>query len=155
MRFQIEALPQDTFQSLFALEGQALNALGAARIRIAEPHSAPCRVSLADAEPGEELILAPFEHQGASSPYRASGPIFIRPGAARARPEPGEVPDVLRRRMLSVRAYGARHEMVEADLADGRELEPLIARLLARADASYLHVHYAKRGCYAAKILRV
>jgi hypothetical protein len=154
MRFQIEALPQDTFQSLFALDGQALAAAGAARVRIAEPHAAPCRISLVDAPPGETLILAPFVHQSALSPYRASGPIFVRQGVARAALEPGDVPDALRRRVLSLRAYDAHAEIIDADVVDGRELEPLIARLFARAGADYLHAHFAKRGCYAAKIVR-
>ena len=39
--------------------------------------------------------------------------------------------------------------MVDADVVDGGSLEPLIKRFLANAEVSYLHAHYAKRGCYA------
>lgn len=154
MSFLIEALPEDTFQTLFARAPQELAAMGAARVLVEEPRSAPCRISLDDAEPGEEVILASYQHQDAPTPYRQSGPVFVRQGVARWEPVPGAIPPALRRRMLSIRAYGREGNMVDADLADGREAEALIARLLARRDAAYLHAHYARRGCYAAKIVR-
>jgi hypothetical protein len=44
--------------------------------------------------------------------------------------------------------------MLDADIAEGREARPLIERLLALPEAAYLHAHYAKRGCYAARIER-
>jgi hypothetical protein len=44
--------------------------------------------------------------------------------------------------------------IVDADIAEGSALEPLIERLLANPKAAYLHAHYAKRGCYAARIQR-
>ncbi len=45
--------------------------------------------------------------------------------------------------------------IVEADVVEGGEIEALIARFFARADVSYLHVHYARRGCYACRVDRV
>ncbi|MFC7498383.1 DUF1203 domain-containing protein [Enterovirga sp. GCM10030262] len=39
--------------------------------------------------------------------------------------------------------------------AAGSELEPLIARLFDDPGTTYLHVHNAKRGCFAAQIDRV
>jgi len=44
--------------------------------------------------------------------------------------------------------------MIDADLADGANLEALVQRLLVNDATSYLHVHYAKRGCYAALVER-
>jgi hypothetical protein len=154
MRFQIEALPEDTLQSLFELDEQALAAMGAARVIVREPNSAPCRISLADALPGETLILAPFVHQAAASPYRASGPIFVRRGVARARPEPGELPDALCRRLLSVRAYDRHDEMIDAEIVEGAAVQTVIERCFDRPETRYLHAHYARRGCYAALITR-
>jgi hypothetical protein len=37
---------------------------------------------------------------------------------------------------------------------DGKELEGTITRLFGDDRADYLHVHYAKPGCYAARIER-
>ncbi|MFO1187204.1 MAG: hypothetical protein U1E87_06980 [Alphaproteobacteria bacterium] len=52
MTFLVEALPEDTFQSLFALAPQDLAERGAAR-GCGEEHVAPCQISLEDAAPGE------------------------------------------------------------------------------------------------------
>ena len=64
-------------------------------------------------------------------------------------------PEPLRIRPISLRAFDASGEMVGADLVEGRELAPLIERFLADPAVDYLHAHYAKRGCYAARIERV
>jgi hypothetical protein len=37
---------------------------------------------------------------------------------------------------------------------DGRALEGLIERLFDNQAVAYVHAHYAKRGCYAARIDR-
>jgi len=39
-------------------------------------------------------------------------------------------------------------------VTEGAALAPLIERLLANDAAAYLHAHFAKRGCYAARIER-
>ena len=44
--------------------------------------------------------------------------------------------------------------MREADLADGNELESGLARLFASKDTAYIHLHFAKPGCYAARVDR-
>lgn len=154
MSFQIEALPANTLQALFGMSDEERIAHRARLVRVEEAYAAPCRISLEDASPGEQLILAPFDHQPAQSPYRASGPIFVRKGVARAKPAPGEVPDALRRRLISLRAYDLNHEMIDAEVVDGKALEGLIARFFAQPETAYLHAHYARRGCYAARIER-
>lgn len=154
MTFRISALPLAPFQPFFALPDDALLARGARRCVADEKPGFPCRVSLEDATPGERLILLNFEHQPALSPYRASGPIFVREAARQAAPEVGEVPESLRLRLLSVRAYDAADLIAEAEVVEGREFEPLVARLLDDESVAYLHVHYARRGCYAARVDR-
>jgi hypothetical protein len=37
---------------------------------------------------------------------------------------------------------------------DGADVEASIRRLFAAPAAAYIHAHYAKRGCYAARIDR-
>jgi hypothetical protein len=64
-----------------------------------------------------------------------------------------EIPEVLRIRPISLRAFDASGGMVDADLIEG-DLEPTIARLFGNPEAAYIHAHYAKRGCYAARIDR-
>jgi hypothetical protein len=154
MTFQISALPKASFAHLFTLSDAELAARGAIRRRVDAKPGFPCRVSLADAEIGEEVILAHFEHQSAPTPFRSSHAIYIRPLADEARPAAGEVPPLLRSRILSLRAFDAAGMMIDADLADGRELEPAAERMLADPRVAYLHIHYAKPGCYAARIDR-
>jgi hypothetical protein len=44
--------------------------------------------------------------------------------------------------------------MIDPDLTGGGDLKPAIERLFANPAAAYIHAHYAKRGCYAARIDR-
>jgi hypothetical protein len=115
----------------------------------------PCRVSLADAEVGETVLLVSFTHHDVRSPYRASGPIFVRRNAATARPAANEIPLMFRHRMLSIRGYDAAGMMVGADVVDGSELEGAIRRLFADESVNYLHIHNARPGCYNCRVVRV
>lgn len=115
----------------------------------------PCRVSLEDAQVGEEVLLLNYEHLSAASPYRASGPIFVRPNALRRVCAPGEVPEALRRRLLSVRGYDARAMMIASDVVDGRELASRLELVFADAQIDFIHVHHAKPGCFACRVDRV
>jgi hypothetical protein len=154
MSFRISALPTARFKPLFALSDEELATRGAMRRIVDKCPGFPCRVSLVDAQVGEVVLLINYEHQTASSPYRASHAIFVRENAREARPEVGEVPQVLRSRLLSVRGFDEKGMMIDADVVDGREIEPAIERLLANARISYLHLHNAKPGCYAARVDR-
>ena len=155
MSFQIRPLPLETFTPLFTLDDAQLRASGARRYVADRRPGFPCRVSLMDAEPGEHVILVPFPHQDADSPYRASGPIFVREAAHQAAFGVDEVPELLRLRTLSVRAYDADALMADADVVEGRDVESLIARLFADPRVAYLHVHFARPGCFACRVERV
>lgn len=153
MTLRYTGLAPAQFEPLFALDDAALAARGIARVTADAVPGFPCRVSLEDARPGETLLLLAFEHQPAQSPYRASGPIFVRQLAHTAY-DSGELPPVFRGRMLSVRAYDATGMMVDADTVEGADAEPMFTRLLAREAVAYLHVHNARPGCYAARVER-
>jgi hypothetical protein len=154
MNFQILALPRDEFAPLFALADAQLQARGGKRCIADRKPGFPCRVSLEDAAPGESLVLIPFTHQSADSPYRASGPIFVREMARQASLGVNEVPEQLRGRLLSVRAYDSQGVMRDADVVDGLQLESVVGRLLSDPLVQYLHVHFARPGCYACRVDR-
>jgi hypothetical protein len=111
-------------------------------------------VSLRDAEPGETLLLLNYEHLTVASPYRSSYAIYVREYANEAHVEVNEVPDVLRRRLLSLRAFSGQGMLLDADVADGRDIEPLIRKMFESREVAYLHVHNAKPGCFAARVDR-
>ena len=77
MSFRITGLSPKPFRTLFDLSDEALHRIGALRV-IADDPRMPCRVSMAHADPGEELLLLNYEHQPANTPYRASHAIYVR-----------------------------------------------------------------------------
>lgn len=153
MKFRFQGLSVAPFQAAFALSDEELIRRGMRRMVASAKPGFPCRVSLEDAEPGERVLLANYEHQPAHSPYRATGPIFVRESAAAAYDGP-EVPSVLSGRLLSLRAYDVDGMMVDADVVPGDEVEAALSRLFARDDSGYVHIHNAKRGCYACRVER-
>ena len=154
MAFRISGLSPEPFQSLFGLPDDELSRQGVKRYVADERPGFPCRVEMRDAAPGETVLLLNHVCQPADTPCRASHAIFVREGAAAAYDRVDAVPAVMRARLLSLRAFDADGMMVDADVVDGAAVEPLIVRLLANADVSYIHAHYAKRGCYAGRIDR-
>lgn len=155
MSFRILPLPLEPYRPLFALDDAALEAMGARRMIADAPHSAPCRVSLTDAEPGDRLILLNHRHlDDPSSPYRSEGPIFVREAAAEAAPAPGIVPDMLSRRLLSVRIYDAGWMMTDADVVEGADLGARLRAWFDREETAFAHIHTARRGCYMAAATR-
>ena len=152
--FRLVALAAETFSHLHALSDAALHARGARRLVVDAPNAFPCRVSLADGVVGEHVLLLPHVHHDATGPYRASGPIFVRDNAATARPAPGVIPDAIRRRLLSVRAYDADGWMHAAEVCDGTALAATIARFFDDARIAFLHLHNARPGCYACRVER-
>jgi hypothetical protein len=155
MSFRVTGLDPAPFRHLFGLSHAELAAQGVKRYLVGSKPGFPDRVEVRDMEVGETALLLNYTHQPADTPYRASHAIFVREGADRAAEFVGEVPEVMRLRMISLRSFNEVGEMLDADLAEGGEIEPLILRFLADPDVAYLHAHYAKRGCYAARIERV
>lgn len=107
-----------------------------------------------DAELGETLLLLNHTCQPADTPYRASHAIFVREGATETYNQMDQVPEVMRRRALSLRAYDAAGMMLDADLVEGANIEPVIARMFVNSSVEYIHVHNAKRGCYSGRVDR-
>jgi Protein of unknown function (DUF1203) len=152
--FRLVGLPLEPFSRFFALCDAELAACNARRVFATTRPGYPCRVSLADADIGEELLLLPFEHQPASSPYRSSGPIFVRKAAVPARLEVGVVPDYVRTRLISVRAYDQGHLMTDASVCEGKDAGAAIQGMFAREDVAYIHLHNANRGCFSCAAVR-
>ena len=152
--FQLQGLDPAPFEALFELDDAQLRERGIHRRAVDEFPGVPCRISLEDAALGEEVLLLPFEHHAVDSPYRASGPIFVRRNIARGEPAIGEVPDYVQRRLISLRAYDVRHMMVSAEVVPGTEVAKQLQLLFDDAQVSYVHLHNARPGCYSCLALR-
>jgi hypothetical protein len=154
MSFRILGLDAAPFRPFYGLTTEQLAAHGITRhIADARP-GFPDRIELRDADLGESLLLLNYTHQPANTAYRASHAIFIREGAETSYDAIDEIPLPLTLRPISLRAFTQSGEMIDADLAEGQALPHSIARLLENPKTAYLHAHYAKRGCYAARIER-
>jgi uncharacterized protein DUF1203 len=153
MSFRVLGLSPVPFRPLFAMHDAGLRKLGARRV-VADDPRMPCRVSMEHARLGEELLLLNFEHQPTNTPYRATHAIYVRKAADKAYDAVDVVPEVLRSRLLAIRAFDSRDMMVDAEVCEGTEASELFERFLADLRTSYLHVHNAKRGCYAARVER-
>ncbi len=152
--FQLVGIDHVQFEPLFNLPDWQLAGYHAQRCIATESRGFPCRVSLEDAREGEELLLLPYLHQPADSPYRSSGPIFVRRGATQRKLTPGEVPPYVSSRLMSVRAYAASHMMVAASVCKGSDAAQVIATQFSNGQVAYIHLHNAERGCFSCQVLR-
>lgn len=154
MDFRITGLSPEPFRHLFGLSEEALAQRGVLRFVSDGTSGFPDRIEMREAAAGETVLLLNHVCQPADTPYRATHAIYVREGACETYNRVNEVPDVMRQRLLSLRAYDERGMILDADVVDGREIEPVIARLFANPKVSYIHAHNAKRGCYSGRIDR-
>jgi hypothetical protein len=155
MSYRITGLDPRPFAHLHGLDDEALAAHGARRYVADAKPGFPCRITLEDAEPGERLVLVNFVHQPADSPFRASHAIYVRETALQAALYDDEIPPAFLTRTLSVRAFDEAGMMVDAELVAGSVSDGTIRRMLDDRNVAYLHVHFAKPGCFAASVTRV
>ena len=153
MTYAIKGLDPAPFAALFDLDDDQLEANGMTRM-IVDDDGFPCRVTLRDADLGDEVLLLNHVSHDGNNPYRASHAIFV----SRSASEPGEyidaVPPALERRILSLRAFDANDMMIDAALAQPGEADPAIRKLLANPAVVHIDAHNATRGCFAAKVER-
>jgi len=155
MAFRITGLSPEPFRHLFGLSEGALSEQGVKRYVADQKPGFPDRIEMRDAEPGETLLLLNHTCQPANTPYRATHAIFVREGATDTYDQVDRVPEVMRVRLLSLRAYSTEGMMLDADVVEGTQIETAIGRLFANSDVTYIHVHNAKQGCYSGRIDRV
>jgi Protein of unknown function (DUF1203) len=154
MNFKITGLSPEPFRHLYGLSDQELALRGVKRYTADKKPGFPDRIEMRDVEIGEKLLLLNHVCQPADTPYRATHAIFVREGADSAYQRVNEIPDVMRTRLLSLRAYDAAGMMVDADVVDGKDVESVIRRFFGSAHVAYIHAHNAKRGCYSGRIDR-
>lgn len=154
MSFQIHALPADDFAPLFGLSDDELAARNARRMTATSTPGYPCRVSLKDADIGETVILVNHQHQPADSPYQSSHAVYVAKGAEQAAPSVGDVPEMMRMRLLSVRFFDADDMIVDGRVIEGDGLAGTLNQVFADRAVAYAHIHFAGHGCFAAKATR-
>ena len=154
--FRVSGISAAVIDQYRYLSDQELQKQRVVRLIADDKPGFPCRVSLADAEIGESVLLLNFEHLSGLSPYRSVGPIFVRESATETYSKTNEIPEVLRvpGRLLSVRAYDDKDMLVGATVIESAEIDHLIQEHFADTRVAYLHVHHARPGCYACRVDR-
>jgi len=155
VNFRISGLSLDQFAPFFTMDDAELSQRGA-RLMIADHKPGfPCRVSLKDAEVGERVLLLPHAHHDVDSPYRSSGPIFVRENACQAELAVNELPQVVWHRLLSVRGYDSAGFMLASEVLEGKDAAlQQIRRMFADPKIAYLHIHNARPGCFSCRVDR-
>jgi hypothetical protein len=154
MSFRVKGLDVRTFQPLVGLSDTELHARNARRVLADSSPGFPDRIEMRDAELGESLLLVNYVHQPVAGPYRASHAVYVLERPTQQYDRIDEIPQVLRSRMISLRAFDEGGMIVDADLCPGAQLEAPIERLLRQPATAYLHLHYAKPGCFACRVDR-
>jgi hypothetical protein len=152
MAYKIEGLAPEPFAPLFAMRDEALAARNARRA-VADGPGFPCRVSLEEAEAGEELVLVNHVSNDVQTPFRASHAIFVRKDA-----KPGsytdDVPALFATRTLGLRGFDEEGMLKGALLALPGEADAKIRELFERPEVAEIHAHNAALGCFLARIER-
>ncbi len=154
MALQFTGLPAADFLPLFDLSDSDLRAQGARRV-VADDAGYPCRISLQRAAIGENLILLQYAHHTTQSPYRAAGPVYVREQAHDTGRYFDILPPMLQNSLLSLRAYDAEGMITGAEVVQAEAALSAIDGMLQQPGAAYLHVHFARPGCYACQVVRV
>ena len=153
-KFHLEPLQIEEFLPLFKLSDEELHKRSAKWLVADTKPGYPCRVTLADAEVGERVLAMPFIHHDVQSPYRASGPVFVREIAQTVNLAVNEIPIMFHQRPLSLRAYDSDGMMVGAKVVQGTELEPAIVDHFENCVVEYQHIHNASPGCFNCAVRR-
>lgn len=130
------------------------SAPGTVRVTASSKPGFPCRVTLEDAEPGEELLLFHHVSHDVDSPYRSSYAIYARAGAKTAARYTDEVPPIFVGRPLGMRAFGADAMLKTARLSLPGDADQTIRQLFELDEVAYIDVHNAAHGCFAARVER-
>jgi len=152
MAYRIEGLAPEAFASLFGMMDGELAERAAVRVTADGP-GYPCRISLRDAAPGEELVLLNYVSHDVAGPFRTAYGIYVRKGAAPAAFE-DEAPAYLDKRTLGLRGFDSEGMLKGALLALPGEADLAIRELLARPEIATIHAHNAAYGCFLARIDR-
>ena len=154
MDFVINGLPVDEFSHLFGLSDEELSQHGVKRRICDEAPGYPDRIEMRDAKLGESLLLLNHTSMAKNSPYRASHAIYVLENAQNTYHAKNEIPDVMSRRMLSLRGFDQDGMILDACVAQGDEIRPAILKLLTDDRIVHIDAHNAAQGCFSGRITR-
>jgi hypothetical protein len=126
-------------------------------VRMASDGAAPCRHCLREAAAGAEMLLGSYRMPGPTGIYWTPSPIFLHAEPCVAYDQADHVPDTVRARLVSVRAYDAA-QMCLYDLGqavEGGDVDPFLARAISDPRTEFVNIHTAKPGCMLCRVERL
>jgi hypothetical protein len=122
-------------------------------VNVDSPDSYPCRHCLDWAQPGERVVLFPYQSVPTGRPYAESGPIFVHLENCARYAAIDVYPENFRGHRV-LRAYDTADMMIDAVVVPDDRPEAVIAQLFANPKSAYLQVRSVTRGCYTFRIER-
>ena len=154
MSYRITGLNPADHAPLFAMSDAELAAINARRVTATTNHGFPCRVSLRDADEGEDLILFHHISHDVATPYRSAYAVYVREEAREIASYADTVPPVFEGRPIALRGFDADGNLQNATLALTGDADAKIRELFESEEIAYIHAHNAAHGCFSARIDR-
>jgi hypothetical protein len=122
-------------------------------VKVDSPTGYPCRHCLRWAQPGERVILFPYASIPPGHPYSEIGPIFVHAEPCARYNANHEYPADFRSGR-AFRAYDGDYNMIDAEVANGADPEPVLEKLLENPKTKFVDARSVTRGCFTFRILR-
>ena len=122
--------------------------------RMPAAHLSPCRVCLRDAAVGEAVLLGSYHLPRPRGIYWTPSPIFVHAAPCTPFAATGTIPEIVRSRLVSVRAYDAEDQCLYdlGHAGDGEGIDAPLSRALADPRTSFVNIHTAKPGCLLCRV---
>ena len=121
MSFQITGLDAAPFRRFYGLSDDELQSFGVKRLIADDKPGFPDRIELRDVEPGEAVLASQLPPSASRRrPTERATPFSCAKWAETPYRAEDEIPEVLRIRPISLRAFDASGDMVDADLIERR-----------------------------------
>jgi Protein of unknown function (DUF1203) len=149
-------IPMDTASAIRFRQTGPDDAGNSLHRKIAD-HPAPCRHCLAESKVGAPLLLGSYHFGRPHGVYRTPSPIFVHAEHCERFEQAATVPEIVRHRLVSVRAYDADDMCIYelGDVCDGTKVEQLIDRALTDRRTDFLNIHTARPGCFLCRVERL
>jgi len=120
-------------------------------------HPSPCRHCLAEADIGAPVLLGSYHFGRPYGVYWTPSPIFVHAETCKRFEWADSVPEIVRHRLVSVRAYDTDDMCIYdlGDVCDAAYVERLLDRALADRRTDYVNIHTARPGCFLCRVERV
>ena len=116
----------------------------------------PCRHCLREASARSGMLLLSYQTSKPRSVYGQPTAIFMCAGACDRFETPDTIPDIVRNRLVSFRAFRGDGMMIydANEIVDGGDYDGAVRRIFSRDDIAFINAHTAKAGCMLCHIER-